>query len=99
MCTDPVFLNALCSIYPVHFMKTVRLAVNLTRPLLLDRTFDDVKVLYLVRDPRATLNSRKSRDFCAATPSCIKAESLCSDLVDDFYSLIELQNAFPGRIK
>ena len=64
-----------------------------------EREIQDLKELYLVRDPRATLQSRKGRDWCVATPSCHKPETLCGDLVNDFDSFLDLRKTFPDRIK
>ena len=38
-----------------------------------------MKIIYLVRDPRAVLNSRKFRDWCLSTPQCIEPHYLCQD--------------------
>jgi hypothetical protein len=39
-------------------------------------------MLYLVRDPRATLQSRKGRDWSLATPSCHEPKTLYGDFPD-----------------
>ena len=97
MCTNPQFLDRLCSIHPIQFGKTVRLPLSYAESIL--NEIQDLKILYLVRDPRATLQSRKGRDWCVATPSCHKPETLCGDLVNDFDSFLDLRKTFPDRIK
>ena len=83
--------------HPIQFGKTVRLPLSHAEYLL--NEIQNLKILYLVRDPRATLQSRKGRDWCVATPSCHKPETLCGDLVNDFDSFLDLRKTFPDRIK
>ena len=97
MCTNPQFLDRLCSIHPIQFGKTVRLPLSYAESIL--NEIQDLKELYLVRDPRATLQSRKGQDWCVATPSCHEPETLCGDLVNDFDSFLDLRKTFPDRIK
>ena len=56
-CYNPEFLSQFCSLFPFQSLKTVRLRLNLTRQIIEDSSLN-VQVLYLVRDPRATLQSR-----------------------------------------
>jgi len=98
MCPDPLFLSTMCSFYPIQLTKTVRLALNFTRHLLDDSRIKDLRILYLVRDPRAVIQSRKNRrDFCMA--ECLDPQFLCQDLINDYHSYLELTKAFPGKIK
>jgi hypothetical protein len=97
MCRNPLFLDKLCSMHPIQFGKTVRLPLSHAEHLL--NEIQNLKILYLVRDPRATLQSRKGRDFCVATPSCHNPENLCGDLANDFDGFLDLRKAFPDRIK
>ena len=62
----------------LQFTKTVRLPLSLAEPFL--KEFQDLKIVYLVRDPRATLHSRKGRDFCVNNPVCMDPERLCGEL-------------------
>lgn len=79
-------------------MKTVRLRLNLTRELLADPQLN-VQVLLLVRDPRATLQSRKHRTWCPGKSDCDQPEKLCGDLVDDYLAAQELKKIFPDRLR
>ena len=97
ICSKPQFLNNLCSMYPIQLSKTVRLPLKLTKSILDE--IPDLKIVYLVRDPRANLQSRKGRDWCVETPSCQNPEYLCNDLVNDFYSFLALRRMYHNRIK
>jgi len=97
-CYNPEFLSQFCSLFPFQSLKTVRLRLNLTRQIIEDTNLN-VQVLYLVRDPRGTLQSRKHRVWCPGEPDCDQPENLCSDLVKDYYAAQELMKQHPKRIR
>ena len=97
-CYNPEFLSQFCSVFPFQSLKTVRLRLNLTRQIIEDTNLN-VQVLYLVRDPRGTLQSRKHRVWCPGEPDCDQPENLCSDLVKDYYAAQELMKQHPKRIR
>lgn len=97
-CFDPAFLSEFCSLFPFQSMKTVRLRLNLTRDIIQDPSLN-VQVLLLVRDPRATLQSRKHRTWCPGQPDCDNPEHLCSDLVSDYHAAQELKKLYPNRLR
>ena len=97
-CYDPEFLSQFCSLFPFQSMKTVRLRLNLTKQIINDPSLN-VQVLLLVRDPRATLQSRKHRTWCPGKADCDQPENLCNDLEKDFYAAQELMRAHPDRIR
>ena len=68
MCYMPQYLNAVCPLYPIKLIKTVRLRVKATEKLLQDPAMD-LKIIVLVRDPRGTYNSRSEMKGCAG-PKC-----------------------------
>ena len=70
----------------------VRLPLSSAVTLL--STLTNLKVIYLVRDPRATLHSRQELDWCVAQPRCIRTESLCDTLADDSRLAVALQRKF-----
>ena len=72
MCLMPEYLNKVCPKFPIKLIKTVRLQMRNIEELITDATLG-LKVIFLVRDPRGTYNSRSSgtiskwciRDECA----------------------------------
>ena len=54
----PENLNAICPLYPIKLVKTVRLKVAETRRLL-EVVDVNVKIIFLVRDPRGVFASRR----------------------------------------
>ena len=76
-------------------MKVVRLPLGSAATLL--SLLTNLRVIYLVRDPRATLHSRKELDWCAQQPRCIRAESLCATLIRESRLAVQLQRQFKDR--
>ena len=72
MCLMPEYLNRVCPLFPIKLIKTVRLQMREIEELIEDPALG-LKVVFLVRDPRGTYNSRSSgtiskwcvRDECA----------------------------------
>ena len=81
-------------VYEYSLFKCLALDLNYIR--IRDRL--NVRVLYLVRDPRGTMQSRSHRDdFCPGNPDCEDPARLCNDLVNDFYAAKRLRQDFPDR--
>ena len=96
VCSASNFLEEACHRFPTMTMKMVRLRLNLTRQLLDDPS---VKVLYLVRDPRATMNSRLSSvKWCSQSIDCIDPGRLCADIQNDLDAFESLSSEFPDRL-
>lgn len=95
-CSDPSFLENSCSLFPVVLAKVVRLRLGLTRHLLQDPKLTNLKIMFLVRDPRGTINSRiKSRFACKP---CYDSAQLCKDLENDLESFEILSKDYPGKL-
>ena len=81
--------------------KVLRLSMRLIPKLLSE--IPSLKILLLVRDPRAIMNSRLITDWF---PICEKdwftvfenAHSLCKKMEGDIYVLYRIKNLFPGRL-
>ena len=58
-CGNPVLLETVCHLYPIHVFKLDRLYLETTKSLLEDSDLSHLlKIVYLVRDPRAIHASR-----------------------------------------
>jgi len=100
MCLHPTYLNAVCPLFPIKLIKTVRLRVAKVETLLKDKSLN-LKVILLVRDPRGVYNSRSSgavSQWCKKDV-CADPYTGCSDLSDDLQSALILESQFPGSIK
>lgn len=62
-CYEPNFLSRFCRLFPFQSMKLVRLRLSLAEALLTDAELN-VKIVLLVRDPRAIMQSRKHHVWC-----------------------------------
>lgn len=59
----------------------------------------NLKMIYLVRDPRATMNSRNILKWCMDSKDCRDPQLLCEDLASNFFSAIDLLQRYPDRFK
>ena len=95
-CTSEAFLSAACRLLPLHVFKLVRLRLRELEPQL----SAGARVLYLVRDPRATVSSRLSSvRWCRSSDECVQPAQLCADLDDDLAALRELQARYPANLR
>ncbi|XP_042891617.1 carbohydrate sulfotransferase 3-like [Penaeus japonicus] len=88
-CYDPVEMNRVCSQHSMRIVKTIRTRVAWLVPLLKDPDID-LKILHLVRDPRASVIS-------AAKQWDVRPERKCANLEEDLQSGRLLNDLFPGR--
>jgi hypothetical protein len=95
-CYTTEFLTKSCNLFPFQTMKLTDTRLDITAQLL---EFEDlnVKIIYLVRDPRGSLMSRKKIDWCRATKTCIKAKIVCDILVSDYKAAHQLKKKYPKR--
>ncbi|KAG0717381.1 Carbohydrate sulfotransferase 4 [Chionoecetes opilio] len=96
LCFNESFLAQACHLFPWRTMKLVRLRLRFVRPLLEDTDLN-VRVVYLVRDPRGVINSRTDTVKWCKTADCNDPQFLCSDMDDDLTAAVELQKQFPDQ--
>ena len=56
-------------------------------------TLDKIKMVFLIRDPRATIHSRSKEDWCVEDFGCIIPREVCQGLQEDLESLASMQEA------
>jgi len=100
MCLMPEYLNKVCPKFPIKLIKTVRLQMRNIEELITDATLG-LKVIFLVRDPRGTYNSRSSGTI---SKWCIRDECAnpavgCEQLLDNVNVAFDLERRFPGTVK
>ncbi|XP_051161919.1 carbohydrate sulfotransferase 4-like isoform X4 [Leptopilina boulardi] len=98
ICWDPRFLSPFCQLFPFQSMKIVRLRLRLIEKILAQDSLG-AKVVFLVRDPRGSLQSRKHRDWCPGEPDCSDPSLLCSDLVSDFKAAVKFSKKYPRNFR
>ncbi|XP_066971281.1 carbohydrate sulfotransferase 1-like [Macrobrachium rosenbergii] len=94
-CYNPDTLGRLCSLFPIHVMKVVRARLEILAPLLKD---PKVRIVWLVRDPRAVMNSRISSITWCETRACKDPAYLCSDILVDFSTYLVLKEEYPAQV-
>ncbi|CAL4181683.1 unnamed protein product, partial [Meganyctiphanes norvegica] len=97
LCYNDSFLKQACKLFPWSTMKLVRLRLNLLEPVLQDASLN-VKVIYLVRDPRGVMNSRSATVQWCKTADCNDPALLCQDMDSDLTAAIKLKNKYPQQI-
>lgn len=97
-CSNASFLSSFCKLFPLQSMKILRLRLALTEPLLEDPNLN-VRILFLVRDPRALMLSRKHCTWCRGNLDCEHAQTVCDDMVLDYHTTKRFQLKYPHRFK
>lgn len=97
-CSNASFLSSFCKLFPLQSMKILRLRLALAEHLLNDPALN-VRIIFLVRDPRAVMLSRKSCKWCRGNSDCEHIPTVCSDMVFDYYAAQNFQTKYPHRFK
>lgn len=96
-CFNKTLLHDSCNMFPIQLVKTVRMRLNLTQLFLNDEKMN-VKVVHLVRDPRAIMSSRYSSvSWCSDSTDCSSPEVMCSDMQGDLKVATALKQLYPER--
>lgn len=101
LCSSAKFWAKSCALYAKHdihlnIMKLVRLRLRHAKTFL--EEFPDLKVIHLVRDPRALYASRKSLPWCSQTQSCIDPNVFCPyAMQEDAFVAQELRESYKDR--
>lgn len=100
VCFNSDAVSKVCSRAPVHIMKLTRLHMSHVRDFL--RSNPDiaasVKILHLVRDPRGIVASRRRVAWCNTSESCVRPDTMCSEIRADLESYEELKKEFPKSV-
>ena len=100
LCFDKNFLSKSCEMFPVKLMKLLRLPLRNLMSLNSEMSIPgDVRIIFLVRDPRAVMNSRKSLEWCNnSTVDCSSAKRLCDFMLEDFKAATEIKRKYPASV-
>lgn len=96
MCFTPEMVSAVCQRAPVQVMKVTRLNMRDLREFLSQNPDIKTKVVYLARDPRGIISSRRTLDWCTDT-QCSDPHFLCREMMDDLEVFNELQETEPDK--
>ncbi|XP_037035043.1 carbohydrate sulfotransferase 1-like [Bradysia coprophila] len=97
-CSNASFLSSFCKLFPLQSMKVLRLRLALTEQLLEDPSLN-VRIVFLVRDPRGLMLSRKRCKWCHGETDCENPSTVCNDMMLDYYSAKSFQIKYPLRFK
>ena len=97
-CFELMLLDSFCKIHPIRLIKTTRLRVSKAEAFMTDSSLPNFKLIALFRDPRGTMNSRASTDFCNRTEECYDLDVLCQNLDRDTKAAFEFAEKYPGKV-
>ena len=88
-----------CKRRPVKVSKYLRANMTVMEDILKD--FPKLKVVHLLRDPRAIINSRSMQDWYDGRPLNVTKEArlLCTKMREDIRQRQELEKRYPGLTK
>ena len=98
-CSILSFYNSTCPKFPIRLIKTVRFRMEDSEKLLLDPDIGkSLKIILLVRDPRAVMKSRSSqaKSWCNFA-ECSDPDILCKNLQNDVSAAFRLAARYPGK--
>ena len=92
----PELIEKACNLFPIRLIKTIRLKIQYIEELLFQPDLN-LKVIFLVRDPRGAMRSRSSMDWCTS-PSCANLFQVCEDLDSDVDNAFNLGKNYGNHI-
>ncbi|RWS21252.1 secreted protein-like protein [Leptotrombidium deliense] len=94
------FVAQVCRKSQLHVIKITRLTLKqVFRFVKSLNNMENVKIVHLVRDPRAIFNSRKNiKDNWCAKNDCSNITFLCEQMNDDVETFIEMKKQFPNNL-
>ncbi|XP_077547841.1 carbohydrate sulfotransferase 1-like [Haemaphysalis longicornis] len=98
VCLNPKFMTAVCRRSLVHIVKVTRLSVAQLLAWVRQNAAirnGSLKVVHLVRDPRAMVVSRKAMHWCRVTPKCGSPEHFCREMSEDLDAFEQLKSLLP----
>ncbi|XP_075679019.1 carbohydrate sulfotransferase 1-like [Dermatophagoides pteronyssinus] len=100
ICYDNEFMGDVCRRSRYNIIKTVRLRLQDIESLykrLEDEKIKNLKVIYLVRDPRGIYNSRKSMEWCNQD-QCKNLTNICNDMREDLNDYDRLKSKLNNNL-
>ncbi|XP_023321938.1 uncharacterized protein LOC111696541 isoform X2 [Eurytemora carolleeae] len=85
ICSDPISYEKSCRRYGNQILRSKEMSLELLEKLLEEN--QDVKAVFIVRDPRATLRDKQQKEV----------HEICSRVLADLKYSAELEGKFPGQ--
>lgn len=98
-CSDPSFISSVCRNSSIHVTKVLRLALTWASELLEDPTLN-LKIIYVTRDPRALIRSRRNLSWCRRRrPDCRDPSTVCKHISKDLQDAHILAKKHPTKFR
>ncbi|XP_064089165.1 carbohydrate sulfotransferase 5-like [Macrobrachium nipponense] len=95
-CGNTVVVSDICKSAKLHFAKVLRMGLVWAEKLLEDPSLD-VQIVYMVRDPRPVMRSRRPYGWCKS--DCRNVTNVCHHLRFDLQDSCQLARRYPDRFK
>ena len=97
-CSILSFYSSTCHKFPIRLIKTVRFRVEDSEKLLLDPDIGkNLKIIFLVRDPRGVMKSRSSQAKWCNFAECSNPDILCKNMQNDVSAAFRLRVRYTGE--
>ncbi|XP_053386302.1 carbohydrate sulfotransferase 1-like [Mercenaria mercenaria] len=91
-------IDFLCSLTSHRILKTIRISMELVRIMM--KMWQNLKVIHLVRDPRAITHSRLQLNAFSMSRNILShSQDLCTRMKYDSLISLQLQKLYPNRLK
>lgn len=92
------FIDKVCQIYPFQGMKVMKIELEGFKRIF-EKNELNVKVILLVRDPRAVMNSLNTVGWCKEEFGCTDAQNYCDSLVREYYTAKRFIKFYPNYLR
>ncbi|RWS28924.1 secreted protein-like protein [Leptotrombidium deliense] len=96
-CWTAQFLQEVCIRSPIRVIKTTRLKMKHAFQLINNSPNENIKIVYLVRDPRSLYNSRRKFGWCRRT-KCSNITAMCDQMNDDLTDFLKMKSLLQDRL-
>lgn len=97
MCSNTDFIEKTCNRSKLQLMKVTRLHMKYLDTLLPDMSGSNFHIIYLVRDPRGIINSRRKLYWGSDQATNLNLSKLCSEIREDLYYFRKFQKKYPQK--
>ncbi|XP_027198630.2 carbohydrate sulfotransferase 1-like [Dermatophagoides pteronyssinus] len=83
----------ICQSSSAIIIKTIRFTLKNLSSLILSKSINNMKIIFLVRDPRAVMSSRYKLSWCLHNENCTDSRVLCDRIQANIESLKMIKNS------
>ena len=99
-CGNITYLNTVCSYAPIQLLRVnseIFLCLNFGRLIYDPWSSENLKNLFVVRDPRGIFYDKRNKSKC--TDNCLAPEKICSRMRANMRAILQYETFSPERAK